>query len=116
MKIIEVILHNNDSEDEEEDIAYTKKHYELLKQEVCAEKNELELDSEISELKNSKSTAANRTSRIRRTFETHESQTSSEMLSKEEANEELEQRLQEMRSFYLRIEDGLRLKISIIAK
>ena len=39
MKIIEVILHNDDSEDEEEDLTYHKKHYDLLKSELSLEKN-----------------------------------------------------------------------------
>ena len=34
MKIIEVILANEDSEDEEEDIIYKKKMYEILKREL----------------------------------------------------------------------------------
>jgi hypothetical protein len=34
MKIIEVILANEDSEEEEEDIIYKKKMYEILKREL----------------------------------------------------------------------------------
>jgi len=35
MKIIEVILHNGESDEEEEDFNYQKKHYEVLKTELC---------------------------------------------------------------------------------
>lgn len=53
MKIIEVILHNDDTEDEEEDLAYQNKHYDTLKSELSLEKNHKELEEEISELKSS---------------------------------------------------------------
>jgi hypothetical protein len=43
MKIIEVILHNDDTEDEEEDLAYQNKHYDMLKSELSLEKNHKEL-------------------------------------------------------------------------
>ena len=62
MKIIQVILHNEDSEDEEKDVSYKKKHYDLLKSELSLEKNDRQLQQEISELKNS---SINR-SRLRR--------------------------------------------------
>ncbi len=39
MKIIEVILHNDDTEEEEEDLAYQNKHYDTLKAELSLEKN-----------------------------------------------------------------------------
>lgn len=59
MKIIEVILHN-DSDEEEQDHAYQKKHYEVLKTELCLDKNEQELEEEINELKNSMTTNRSR--------------------------------------------------------
>ena len=40
MKIIEVILHNNDSESDQDDIVYKKKYYEMLKQELCIAQEE----------------------------------------------------------------------------
>lgn len=39
MKIIEVILHNDDTDSEEEDLMSKKKHYELLKEELSLEKD-----------------------------------------------------------------------------
>ena len=60
MKIIEVILHNDDSEDEEDDLAYQKKHYEVLRAELSLEKNERELEQEISELKGSSQVSRSR--------------------------------------------------------
>ena len=44
MKIIEVILANCESDDEEEDFSYQKKHYQVLKNELSLDKDEEELD------------------------------------------------------------------------
>ena len=38
MKIIEVVLTKEDSDDEEEDTRYKKKHFDVLKQELHLEK------------------------------------------------------------------------------
>jgi hypothetical protein len=43
MKIIEVILHNDDSEEEENDSTYKQKQYDALKQELSLERDEIEL-------------------------------------------------------------------------
>lgn len=73
MKIIEVILHNDDSSDEQDDINYRKKHYDLLKQELCLDKDQIELNEEINDLKSSKSMS--RISKIKKSFSDVEIQT-----------------------------------------
>lgn len=79
MKIIEVILHNDDSSEGEDEVPYQRKHYELLKAELCVDKNEHELEEEISELKNSGSTTNK--SRIRRQATEEAVQTDDELTS-----------------------------------
>lgn len=74
MKIIEVILNNCESDSEEEDNSYLVKHYSVLRNELFLDKNEEELDEEIEDLKNSKSTS--NISRIRKACLDSESQTS----------------------------------------
>lgn len=52
MKIIEVILANQDSQEEEEDIIYKKKMYEILKREM--EENNSQKEIQIKQAKSEK--------------------------------------------------------------
>jgi hypothetical protein len=50
MKIIEVILSNDDSESDGEDIVEKKKQYEMLKEELYISTREIQLDLQSNEL------------------------------------------------------------------
>jgi hypothetical protein len=84
MKIIEVILHNDDSEDDEDDLAYQKKHYEVLRAELSLEKNDRELEEEISELKSSSAVSR---SRMRRETNDCDTQTDHQVLTLQESEQ-----------------------------